>query len=238
MTRTRRSAALLCLSATLAFGTLTAGASPAGAQTTACPVSAEDQAVDAQEQALLGLINQYRQTNGKPALTLHPGVTRAAAWFSRDMATRNYFAYNHVDSNGRTIDQRLRWCGVSFSNWAENIYAGSAEAQRVFDAWRSSPGHNANMLRDGVTAAGIARAYNAASTYRWYWTLDLTNSTAAATTTTTTTTRPPTTTTTVPTTTTTTRPPTTTTTTTAPGSAPAPGTAAWYWWYYQQYYGR
>ena len=159
---------------------------------------------------------------------MHPGATRAAAWFSRDMASKNYFAYNHVDSNGRSIDQRLSWCGVTYSNWAENIYAGSAEAQRVFDAWKASSGHNANMLRDGVTAAGIGRAYNAASTYGWYWTLDLTNSAAVATTTTTTTTRPV--------TTTTTRPP-TTTTTTAP-TAPASGTAEWYWWWYQQNYRR
>jgi len=193
--------------------------------------------VNSQEQALLNLINQYRQANGKRALAMHSGVTRAAAWFSRDMATRNYFAYNHVDANGRTIDQRLRWCGVTFSNWAENIYAGSSEAQRVFDAWRASSGHNANMLRDGVTSAGIARAYGSGSTYGWYWTLDVTNTAVTTTTTTTasTTTTGPTTTTTRPVTTTTTAP--TTTTTTAPSTAPAPGTAEWWYWWYRQQYG-
>ncbi len=221
MTRTRRSAAALWAATAMVLGMIAWPQAPTAAQTTACPVSAEDQAVDTQEQALLGLINQHRQANGKTALAMHSGVTRAAAWFSRDMATKNYFPYNHVDSNGRTVDQRLRWCGVSFSNWAENIYAGSSEAQRVFDAWRASSGHNANMLRDGVTSAGIARAYNAGSTYRWYWTLDLTNTAPTTATTTTTTTRP-----------------TTTTTTTAPGTAPAPGTPEWYWWYWRQHYNR
>ncbi len=245
MTRTRRCAPLIATVAVV-LAMLAWPSSPVGAQTPACPVSAEDQAIDAQEQALLGLINQYRQSYGKPALAMHSGVTRAAAWFSRDMATKNYFPYNHVDSNGRTVDQRLAWCGVTFSNWAENIYAGSGEAQRVFDAWRTSSGHNANLLRDGVTSAGIARAYNSASTYKWYWTLDLTNSAPTATTTTT---RPTTTTTTAPvsTTTTTTRPTTTTTiaapttTTTTVGSTPTPGTAEWYWWYWsswREYYGR
>ncbi len=220
----------------------------ASADVSPCAVTAEDQAVDAQEQALLSLINQYRQSRGKPALTMHAGVTRAAAWFSRDMATLSYFPYNHVDSNGRSLSQRLSWCGVTYSNWAENIYAGSAEAQRVFDAWRASPGHDANLLRDGVTAAGIARAYRAGSTYGWYWTLDLTNSPAPAPTTTTrpavttTTTRPAvTTTTTRPATTTTTRPALTTTTTTRPATTttttPPPGTPEWYRWLWRQYLG-
>jgi hypothetical protein len=176
------------------------------------------------------------------------------------MASKNYFPPTHVDSNGRAVDQRLTWCGVTYVNWAENIYAGSADAQSVFNAWRASSTHNANMLRDGVTSAGVARAYAAGSAYGWYWTLDLTDTAPAAATTTTastttsttvpvtttTTTAPTTTTTTTRPTTTTTRPttsvptttpPTTTpppaTTTTVPAAGPAPGTAAWYW---QQYY--
>ena len=231
MNRTRRAAAAFCASAAMVLGLLVGSASPGWAQTVgACPVSTEDQAVDAEEQSLLGLINQYRQSNGKSALSMHPGVTRAAAWFSRDMATKNYFPGNHVDSNGRSVDQRLSWCGVSYSNWAENIYAGSPNAQDVFNAWRASASYNANMLRDGVTSAGIARAYAAGSTYGWYWTLDLTNTAAQTTPTTataTTTTRPP-------ATTTTTRPPATATTTTVPSTGPAPGTLEWY---LQQYGG-
>ncbi|MDQ3580051.1 MAG: CAP domain-containing protein, partial [Actinomycetota bacterium] len=210
MTRTARSAVGVCAAALMVFGVVTWAAFPAGAQTVACSVSAQDQAIDAEEQALLGLVNQYRQANGKNALAMHADVTRAAAWLSRDMATRNYFPYNHIDSNGRGIDQRLTWCGVSFSNWAENIYAGSPGAQAVFDAWRASSTHNTNMLRDGVTSAGIARAYDAGSTYSWYWTLDLTNSATGSTSTT----RPVTTTTPTP--------------TTPPSTGPAPGTPEWY----------
>jgi uncharacterized protein YkwD len=220
----RRSSVVLVMSVTVAAAWTTSLGSPATAQTTSsCPVSSTDQAIDSEEQALLNLINQYRQQYGKNALTMHPTVTRAAAWFSRDMATKNYFPYNHVDSNGRTVDQRLSWCGASFTNWAENIYAGRSDAQSVFTAWRNSSGHNANMLRDGVTSAGIGRAYGAGTTYGWYWTLDLTNSSPVSSTTTTTT--GPTTTTTRPTTTTTTMRPSTTTTTMRP------------WWcaYYPQY---
>ena len=191
------------------------------AQTTStCTVTTSDQAVDAEEQALLGLVNQYRTANGRPPLAFHSGVTKAAAWFSRDMATKNYFPADHVDSNGRAPNARLSWCGVSYGNWAENIYAGTPDAQSTFDAWRNSSIHNANMLRPGVTSAGIARAYQAGSTYGWYWTLDVTDSATAPATTTsttrlpspTTTTRPAVTTTAPPTTTPTSVPPTTPTT--------------------------
>jgi uncharacterized protein YkwD len=217
----RRTSVLLLSSVVVTAAWMTSVGPSASAQTTTtCPVSSADQTVDSDEQALLNLINQYRQQHGKNALAMDPTVTRAAAWFSRDMAMKNYFPYNHVDSNGRTVDQRLSWCGVYFTNWAENIYAGRHDAQSVFSAWRNSSTHNLNMLRDGVTSAGIARAYGASATYGWYWTLDLTNSSAVTVTTTT----APTTTTTALATTTTTRP-TTTTTTMRP------------WWcaYYPQY---
>ena len=219
MIRTRRLAAGPCTATTVLFAALTLVASPAGAQTATCPVSSSDQSVDVEEQNLLNLVNQYRQANGKNALVMNASVTLAAAWFSRDMATRNYFPYDHVDSNGRSISQRLTWCGVTYSNWAENIYAGSPGAQSVFDAWKASSSHNTNMLRDGITAAGIARSYGAGTTYGWYWVLDLTN-TAADTQTTTTTTPPP-----------------ATTTTTRPAAGPAPGTPEWYALYYPGYFG-
>ena len=156
------------------LGSVVALVGPADAQTT-CEVTAADVAVDAEEQELLTLINQYRAGNGRAPLAMDASVTRAAAWFSRDMATKNYLPGNHIDSNGRYIDARLSWCGVSFANWAENIYAGSPDAQAVFEWWRSSDVHDTNMLRPEVTLAGIARAFNGTSRYGWYWTLDLTS---------------------------------------------------------------
>ena len=164
----------ILVSAILALSTVVvASHSPALAQT-ACPVSASDQAIDAEEQELLTLINNYRAANGRNALSLSTAATRAAAWFSRDMASKNYTPPDHVDSNGRTIDQRLTWCGVTWTNFAEAIYWGSPDAQAAFDWWRNSPTHNAIMLSPQVTHAGIARAFDASSTFDWYWTLDLT----------------------------------------------------------------
>jgi uncharacterized protein YkwD len=164
----------------VAAASLTALPGPARAQTAPCPVSSSDLTVDAEEQQLLDLVNNYRATNGRSALTMDTAVTRAAAWFSRDMATLNYFPPNHVDSNGRDIPTRLTWCGVPWQAWRENIYAGSPEAETVFEAWRNSPVHNTNMLATDITLAGVARSFNAASQFGWYWAMDYTTPAAGA----------------------------------------------------------
>lgn len=154
----------------LAAASLTALPGPARAQTAPCPVSSSDLAVDAEEQQLLDLVNNYRVTNGRSALTMDTAVTRAAAWFSRDMATKSYFPANHVDSNGRDIPSRLTWCGVPWQAWRENIYFGSDQAEAVFQAWRDSPTHNTNMLATDITLAGVARS----SVLPTYWVMDYT----------------------------------------------------------------
>lgn len=165
---------LVAMLMALAAGSLTAVATPAVAQTP-CPVQTADLAIDAEEQRLLDLVNTYRVQNGRTALAMDTAVTRAAAWFSRDMATADYFPLDHVDRNGRTIPQRLTWCGVAYNAWRENIYAGSSQADTVFTAWRNSPTHNTNMLATDITLAGVARSFDASSQYGWYWVMDYTS---------------------------------------------------------------
>ena len=40
----------------------------------------------------------------------------------------------------------------------------------AFTSWKGSPDHNRNMLNGRFRAIGIARVYDANSTYGWYWT--------------------------------------------------------------------
>ena len=154
----------------VAAASLTALPGPARAQTAPCPVSSSDLAIDAEEQQLLDLVNSHRASNGRSALTMDTAVTRAAAWFSRDMAAKSYFPGNHVDSNGRDIPTRLTWCGVAWQAWRENIYFGSDQAEAVFQAWKDSPTHNTNMLATDITLAGVARS----SVSPTYWVMDYT----------------------------------------------------------------
>jgi uncharacterized protein YkwD len=129
-----------------------------------------DASLDSEEQALLTLINNYRQQNGRQPLAASYLLSKAAQWKSHDMGVNRYFAH---DDLSRTWVQRIRDCGYGYNAWlGENIAAGYQTAQTVFEGWRNSPGHNANMLGGNYTAIGIGRAAVSGSPYGVYWTTE------------------------------------------------------------------
>src|SRR3990172_1686434 len=125
-----------------------------------------------EEDSFLAIINNYRASKGLPALAVNAQLTAAAAWMSKDMAANSYMG--HTDSLGRSFDVRITSFGnTSFNYLGENLAAGSnfGSAQAVFDAWKNSPGHNANMLSTKYNVIGISRAYGS-NTGAWFWTTD------------------------------------------------------------------
>lgn len=136
---------------------------------TNCSVSGDS--LDAHETAFLTLINDYRAQNGRSALKVSPTLNKASAWLAQDMGSKAYFS--HTDSLGRSPSTRAQNCGYA-GGAGENIAAGTAwdTAQEVFDAWRNSSGHNANMLNTSYRVIGIARVQVAGSPYNWYWVTD------------------------------------------------------------------
>jgi uncharacterized protein YkwD len=128
-------------------------------------------ALDAEEIAFLGLINDYRVQNGLSPLQLSVALTKSSDWMSTDMATTGNFS--HTDTQGRDPSARMEAFGYDTSNWwGENIAGGNATAQATFTQWKNSPGHNANMLGANYKVIGIARVQNPSSAYGWYWTTD------------------------------------------------------------------
>jgi len=142
------------------------GASKQADALTNCTVS--DFSMDAEEQAFLVLINNYRAQNGRTALSASTNLNRAATWHATDMGAKKYFS--HTDSLGRDPSTRARNCDYP-QGAGENIAAGTvwSTASAAFNAWRNSSGHNANMLNTGYRQIGIARVYTAGSPYGWYW---------------------------------------------------------------------
>jgi uncharacterized protein YkwD len=130
-----------------------------------------DPALDSEEQLFLQLINQYRQDNGAVALVIDSSLANASDWMSADMGQNNYFS--HTDSLGRDPFKRMCDFGYCYNTWkGENIAAGTGSAQTVFNHWKGSTGHNANMLNSNYRVIGIARVYTSGSAYGWYWTTD------------------------------------------------------------------
>ena len=147
------------------YALLFGGGNSAGAQSN-CSVSHDG--LDSEEQAFLGLINNYRAQNGLGALTASTNLNRAAAWMAEDLGANNYFA--HTDSLGRSPYARAIACGYP-AGAGENLAAGggASTAAAAFQMWQNSPGHNSNMLGSFYQQIGIARHYTAGSTYGWYW---------------------------------------------------------------------
>ncbi len=191
------------------------------------------------------MLNQYRVQNGLQPLQISDMISEACDRHNSDMGKYRFFDHYTQGSDwfavGASPWDRMAASGYNYNTYkGENIAAGYSTAEAVFQGWKNSPGHNANMLGANFKVLGVSLVVVVGSPYSSYWTTDFggyvdptahevgsistTTTTAAPTTTTqapTTTTQAPTTTTQAPTTTTkapttTTAAPTTTTTTKPP----------------------
>lgn len=167
MPNLRRSAMAL-VTAMSAFVAVAGTASPASAETA---FTAATPGLDSEEAAFCRSINAYRAQNGLPALRVSTALANAATWHTNDMAQKNYFS--HTDSLGRDPFKRMTAYGYSYStSRGENIAAGNATAAATLAQWKSSSGHNQNMLSAAYKVIGISRSYASTSTYKWYWNTD------------------------------------------------------------------
>ena len=144
MTPRRKAALRLAFLAALAVGAflslLVVGFPQARGQS---PALSDDEA------AVLALINQYRSEHGLFTLKVSPTLTAAARWMSEDIADHN--CPGHTDSLGRSPLQRMIAFGYTGATmWGEIIQCGADTPEEAFEAWRTSPSHNAVMLKAGT----------------------------------------------------------------------------------------
>ena len=146
-------------------------------------LAAGDPALDEQEVEFLRIINEYREANGAPCLTPSPTMNDAATYMSDAMGEQGFFDHNEPPCDdagdictGRDPFDRITAFGHDqWTSAAENIAAGNASAEATFEQWRTSPGHNENMLDRGFTSIGIGRVYVENSYFGWYWTNNFSN---------------------------------------------------------------
>jgi hypothetical protein len=129
-----------------------------------------DDGLDVEERVFLQKINDYRASLGVAPLQVSVALTNASDFHAQDMATKSYFAHDSID--GTSWSTRIRRYYNYNTYLAENIAAGNATGDATFTQWKNSAGHDANMKSANYRVIGIARAYNAAATYRWYWVTD------------------------------------------------------------------
>jgi uncharacterized protein YkwD len=121
--------------------------------------------------AAVRLINEYRASRGLNPLSTDDKLMNIATTHAHLMASMDRMA--HVLPGEGSFQQRIAAGGFQASMAAENVAAGQDSLQEVFDAWRRSPGHNANMLLSGISKMGIALAIQPGGRYHTYWALVL-----------------------------------------------------------------
>ena len=103
---------------------------------------------DPEERQFREIINESR-SNGLPTLIISDVLTEASERHSEDMGRYGFFAHETVASSYFPVDSKA-WDQMALSSYdaymAENLIAGYETAEEVFEGWRTSPGHEANML--------------------------------------------------------------------------------------------
>lgn len=104
-------------------------------------------------------LNVFRRSQGLGAVEQSAVLTRAATLHAQDMAARGYFSHSSPGGpNGANLMQRAQSAGCAVRAAAENIAQGQQTQQQVFESWRNSSGHRANMLGASYTSYGLGRA--------------------------------------------------------------------------------
>jgi uncharacterized protein YkwD len=129
--------------------------------------------LDSEEQAFIGLLNDYRHANGLGDISIDNTLEQATRWMAQDMGDKNYFS--HTDSLGRDPFMRMADFGSDRDYEGEDLAAGRGSAGEALSMWQNSPAHNEQLLVGQYTKIGISRYFKAGSTYGWYWALDLSN---------------------------------------------------------------
>lgn len=113
----------------------------------AVPTRAADDGSTLYDRTLLEQINNYRQVNGLNPLRFDVRLARLARTHSFEMFQQK--RVSHLN-----FDQRFERSGGRLC--VENVGWNYSTPLKQFDGWRHSSGHDENMLKEGVTRAGIA----------------------------------------------------------------------------------
>ncbi|GAB9471938.1 hypothetical protein Gpo141_00009133 [Globisporangium polare] len=139
------------------------------APATPAPTTATPSAGLSMQAQMLNAVNAERAAVGLAAFCTNTKLQTAAQLHSEDQAKNNFM--DHTGSDGSTMDQRVTAQGFVWTGVAENVAAGQVDVTAVVKSWMASPGHKANILGN-YKFFGMGYGYNAASTYKYYWTQD------------------------------------------------------------------
>ncbi|MEG0230321.1 MAG: CAP domain-containing protein [Oscillospiraceae bacterium] len=93
------------------------------------------------------MINDYRRSESLEPFIRNEKLDKAAAFHAEYMCKNNILTHEGGTSSTESAGQRIKMYDYEWSDIAENVaQLPNVDAPRAFEAWRKSPGHNANML--------------------------------------------------------------------------------------------
>lgn len=110
------------------------------------------QAITADEQMMVNLVNQERAAKGLKPLEVDMRLVKLAREKANDLIQNNYFDH-YSKTLGSPFDQMKR-AGVRYHLAGENL-AGSGSVERAHKALMESPTHRANILHKRYTHIGV-----------------------------------------------------------------------------------
>ena len=128
-----------------------------GSGTTETTSTSSSTDVTAAEQKAVELLNTDRRANGLSDLKVSSALTVVARSHAQDMVARNFFS--HTNPDGKTLSDRLKQAGISFSAAGENI-AENISVQATETSLMNSSGHRSNILNSNYTTVGIGVAFD------------------------------------------------------------------------------
>jgi uncharacterized protein YkwD len=140
------------LAGTIAISALPLTIIAAQAQDRTASIAPRPAAINAQ--AALRSVNAYRASHGLGPVQLDPNVMAAATAQSQAMASNNSMSH----SAGGSFSSRMAEHGINRGKAVENIAMGQRSFEEVFEAWKGSNGHDANLRATGVTKLGVGAA--------------------------------------------------------------------------------
>ncbi len=106
-------------------------------------------------EAILRLINEAREKEGRPNLILDTNLSKVAQTKADDMAKNNYFSHNSP-TYGSPF-KMIQDFGISYKVAGENI-AGNPSIKDAVDSWLQSETHRKNILSNTYNYVGIGIA--------------------------------------------------------------------------------
>lgn len=112
--------------------------------------------------AVLNLVNKYRNQNGLASVKLDSALSGAASTRAKEIIS----SFSHTRPNGSSCFTVLSENGISYNGAGENIAYGQSSPDEVMTAWMNSAGHRANILNASFTRLGVG-VYESGGTLYW-----------------------------------------------------------------------